>query len=138
MSSGQRQAVYLSMALLKPARIYLIDEATIELDLIVRRRFLDYMRSLKDVCVLMATHIFDHFLNDWPTHLVHLNWEGRVSVDEMSVIKPQFFAVIEQWLEEDWIKKQERTKNAAKEETKTLEQVLGENMRSDKHYNYWG
>jgi CCR4-NOT complex subunit CAF16 len=78
-SDGERRRVQLAMGLIRPWRVLLLDEVTVDLDLLARCEFLDFLRreTLSRSCtVVYATHILDN-LAQWPTHLVHLS-QGRV------------------------------------------------------------
>ncbi len=90
-SDGERRRVQLVMGLLRPWNILLLDEVTVDLDLLSRRRFLEWLKRetqerVEDVVgsqnegrtkerrrptVVYATHVMDG-LNEWPTHLVHM------------------------------------------------------------------
>ncbi|BFZ62400.1 CCR4-NOT regulatory complex component [Saitoella coloradoensis] len=79
-SDGQRRRVQLVMGLMRPWRILLLDEVTVDLDVLVRADFLDFLeRETKErgCTIVYATHIFDG-LSSWPTHLVHISL-GRIS-----------------------------------------------------------
>jgi len=84
-SDGERRRVQLCMGLLRPWKTLLLDEVTVDLDVIVRARLLEFLRrecELRGCQVVYATHIFDGLM-DWPTHVVHIH-DGRVlSADTM-------------------------------------------------------
>ncbi|XP_059437914.1 ABC transporter I family member 20 [Corylus avellana] len=73
-SDGQRRRVQICMGLLKPFKVLLLDEITVDLDVLARA---DLLRFLKRECVerggtiIYATHIFDG-LEDWPSHIVYV------------------------------------------------------------------
>ena len=74
-SDGERRRVQLAMGLLRPWSILLLDEITVDLDLLSRSNFLDFLKreTEKRPCTIVyATHILDN-LADWPTHLVHMS-----------------------------------------------------------------
>ena len=78
-SDGERRRVQLAMGLLRPWRILLLDEITVDLDLLSRSNFLDFLKretESRPCTIVYATHILDN-LADWPTHLVHMHL-GRV------------------------------------------------------------
>ncbi|KAI9844113.1 MAG: CCR4-NOT regulatory complex component [Sclerophora amabilis] len=78
-SDGERRRVQLAMGLLRPWSVLLLDEITVDLDLLSRSRFLAFLKreTEKRACTIVyATHILDN-LADWPTHLVHMAL-GRV------------------------------------------------------------
>jgi len=78
-SDGERRRVQLAMGLLRPWTILLLDEVTVDLDLLSRFNFLQFLRRETDTracTIVYATHILDN-LAEWPTHLVHMSL-GRV------------------------------------------------------------
>ncbi|KAL9613725.1 MAG: hypothetical protein Q9167_001739 [Letrouitia subvulpina] len=112
-SDGERRRVQLAMGLLRPWRVLLLDEITVDLDLLSRVRFLDFLaRETEDrgATVVYATHILDH-LAVWPTHLVHMHM-GRVkewgSMERFDVSgvrsnggNSQLGELVLRWLEDD-------------------------------------
>ncbi|KAL9087705.1 MAG: hypothetical protein Q9159_003517 [Coniocarpon cinnabarinum] len=113
-SDGERRRVQLAMGLLRPWDVLLLDEVTVDLDLLARTRFLDFLKretEQRGSTVVYATHIFDG-LGGWPSHLVRMA-TGRVKewgpVDEI-VNKGQpgdrvghsaLGRLVLRWLEED-------------------------------------
>ncbi|KAI0658559.1 P-loop containing nucleoside triphosphate hydrolase protein [Cubamyces menziesii] len=117
-SDGERRRVQLVMGLMADWDVLLLDEVTVDLDVLVRDdllRFLKRDSETRGATILYATHIFDG-LNDFPTHVAHMHlgtflmepkpWpfsnpsaEGIVSVDLGP--KPTLYAVALQWLSED-------------------------------------
>lgn len=78
-SDGERRRVQLCMGLLRPWRILLLDEITVDLDLLSRHNFLSFLKretETRDCTIVYATHILDN-LAEWPSHLVHMSL-GRV------------------------------------------------------------
>ncbi|KAH0543355.1 hypothetical protein FGG08_002311 [Glutinoglossum americanum] len=78
-SDGERRRVQLAMGLVRPWRTLLLDEITVDLDLLSRANFLEFLKreTEKRACtIIYATHILDN-LAQWPTHLVHMSL-GRV------------------------------------------------------------
>nr|GMC53361.1 ABC transporter I family member 20 [Ipomoea batatas] len=80
-SDGQRRRVQICMGLLKPFTVLLLDEITVDLDVLARA---DLLRFLKKECedqgatIIYATHIFDG-LEDWPSHIVYVA-HGRLQL----------------------------------------------------------
>jgi len=71
-SDGERRRVQLAMGLLRPWTVLLLDEITVDLDLLSRSNFLNFLKreSESRACtILYATHILDN-LAAWPSHLV--------------------------------------------------------------------
>ncbi|KAF2140465.1 uncharacterized protein K452DRAFT_229824 [Aplosporella prunicola CBS 121167] len=78
-SDGERRRVQLAMGLLRPWRVLLLDEITVDLDLLSRANFLAFLKretEERGATVVYATHILDN-LAEWPSHLVHMSL-GRV------------------------------------------------------------
>ncbi|MCJ1312777.1 CCR4-NOT regulatory complex component [Agyrium rufum] len=87
-SDGERRRVQLAMGLLRPWTVLLLDEITVDLDLLSRSEFLSWLKretEKRDCTIVYATHILDN-LAGWPTHLVHMHL-GKVKkwgkADEM-------------------------------------------------------
>lgn len=73
-SDGERRRVQLAMGLMRPWTVLLLDEVTVDLDVLARDRFLGFLKeeTEKRACTIVyATHIMDG-LAGWPTHLVRL------------------------------------------------------------------
>ncbi len=85
-SDGERRRVQLAMGLVRPWRVLLLDEITVDLDVWTRAQFLGWLRRECEAprpvddpnapgvppTIVYATHILDH-LAGWPTHLVHMH-----------------------------------------------------------------
>ncbi|SCV02185.1 LAMI_0G16666g1_1 [Lachancea mirantina] len=79
LSDGQKRRVQLAMGLLKPWRLLLLDEVTVDLDVLARSRllsFLEHETRNRRCSVVYATHIFDG-LAEWPDKLIHIR-DGRL------------------------------------------------------------
>uniref|UniRef100_A0A7S0V9H2 ABC transporter domain-containing protein n=1 Tax=Polytomella parva TaxID=51329 RepID=A0A7S0V9H2_9CHLO len=75
MSDGQRRRVQICMGLLKPYDVLLLDEITVDLDVLARLRLLDFFRSEcheRQATIVYSTHIFDG-LDDWTTHILFVH-----------------------------------------------------------------
>jgi CCR4-NOT complex subunit CAF16 len=78
-SDGERRRVQLCMGLLRPWTVLLLDEITVDLDLLSRHNFLQFLKretENRSCTIVYATHILDN-LAAWPTHLVHMSL-GRI------------------------------------------------------------
>ena len=74
-SDGDRRRVQLAMGLLRPWNLLLLDEVTVDLDLLSRSNFLTFLKretEMRQCTIVYATHILDN-LARWPTHLVHMH-----------------------------------------------------------------
>ncbi|KAI0146327.1 P-loop containing nucleoside triphosphate hydrolase protein [Xylariaceae sp. FL1272] len=74
-SDGERRRVQLAMGLIRPWTILLLDEITVDLDVLSRAEFLGWLKAeteSRECTIVYATHILDN-LAGWPTHLVHMH-----------------------------------------------------------------
>lgn len=74
-SDGQRRRVQICLGLLRPYEVLLLDEVTVDMDVVGRMdllRFFEMECAERGATVLYATHIFDG-LEDWITHVAYLN-----------------------------------------------------------------
>ncbi|ODQ82187.1 hypothetical protein BABINDRAFT_31000 [Babjeviella inositovora NRRL Y-12698] len=79
-SDGERRRVQLAMGLLQPWKLLLLDEVTVDLDVLVRNELLKYLKSecvTRGCCVIYATHIFDG-LGNWPDKIIHISGGGKL------------------------------------------------------------
>lgn len=137
-SDGERRRVQLAMGLIRPWTILLLDEITVDLDLLSRSNFLNFLKretETRPCTIVYATHILDN-LATWPTHLVHM-FLGRVkkwgSIEELNVVpKPgtgtitgnsQLGELVLRWLQEDLDERGPR--NGKRTEGKTYESFEG-------------
>lgn len=77
-SDGERRRVQLAMGLVRPWTVLLLDEITVDLDVLSRAEFLAWLKGeteARECTVVYATHILDN-LAGWPTHLVHMHLGG--------------------------------------------------------------
>lgn len=74
-SDGERRRVQLAMGLIRPWTVLLLDEITVDLDVLSRAEFLAWLKretEARDCTIVYATHILDN-LAGWPTHLAHMH-----------------------------------------------------------------
>ncbi|MCJ1367718.1 CCR4-NOT regulatory complex component [Acarospora aff. strigata] len=134
-SDGERRRVQLAMGLLRPWRILLLDEITVDLDLLSRSNFLLFLKretEIRPCTIVYATHILDN-LAQWPTHLVHMHlgkvkeW-GSMSLFEVDAIErsgnSQLGLLVLKWLKEDLEERGPRNGRAS--EGKTYESLEGQ------------
>merc|ERR1711966_271157 len=70
-SDGQRRRVQILMGLIKPFEVLLLDEVTVDLDVVARADLLKYLEKecqTRGATIVYATHIFDG-LERWATHI---------------------------------------------------------------------
>ncbi|KAI8341176.1 P-loop containing nucleoside triphosphate hydrolase protein [Chlamydoabsidia padenii] len=160
-SDGQRRRVQLVMGLLQPWDLLLLDEVTVDLDVLVRADFLAFLKEetdTREATIVYATHIFDG-LGQWPTHVAHVT-EGTIvglhtmddHFEELEKAKQDnrnrhsldspLMELCYEWLRQD--KEQLSNKNAKPIHPDTgLPHTkwddLGADMKNhgDKYYNYW-
>ncbi|KAG8824105.1 CCR4-NOT regulatory complex component [Serendipita sp. 399] len=73
-SDGERRRVQLVMGLMVPWQVLLLDEVTVDLDVLVRHDLMTFLKretEERGCTILYATHIFDG-LEEFPTHVVHM------------------------------------------------------------------
>ncbi|KAH9824737.1 P-loop containing nucleoside triphosphate hydrolase protein [Melampsora americana] len=74
LSDGERRRVQIVQGLMAPWSLLLLDEVTVDLDVMVRQELLEFLvedTAKRGCTVLYATHIFDG-LDTFPTHVCHL------------------------------------------------------------------
>lgn len=107
-SDGQRRRVQICLALLRPYQVLLMDEITVDLDVIARKDLLAYFRkecTERGTTMIYATHIFDG-LESWPTHIAHCA-HGEIrrfeEIDRFPELKQgrKLLYVVQDWLRED-------------------------------------
>merc|ERR1711871_318239 len=77
-SDGQRRRVQIMLGLIRPFTVLLMDEITVDLDIVARQDLLRFLKSECDergVAIIYATHILDG-LDDWVTHVMYLEHGG--------------------------------------------------------------
>lgn len=117
-SDGQRRRVQICMGLLRPFKVLLLDEITVDLDVVGRADLMNFLKKEceeRGACILYATHIFDG-LESWPSHLAYVA-RGRLQFFKPVADIPELQSMtlmrsIEKWLrvevEEERRKRKER------------------------------
>ncbi|KAJ8482245.1 hypothetical protein ONZ45_g15024 [Pleurotus djamor] len=80
-SDGERRRVQLCFGLMVDWDVLLLDEVTVDLDVLVRDELLQFLKSDSEergATILYATHIFDG-LSDFPTHIAHMRFGSFVT-----------------------------------------------------------
>jgi len=73
-SDGQRRRVQLLMGLMRDWKVLLLDEVTVDLDVVARANLLQHLKEeteTRGASIVYATHIFDG-LDHWATHLARI------------------------------------------------------------------
>merc|ERR1712216_342744 len=105
LSDGQRRCVQLCMGLFRPFRALLLDEITVDLDVVARAELMKYFEEEceeRGATVIYATHIFDG-MEEWATHLARVK-KGKLlgvgSPKEMGVVDGRhgLLTAVEGWL----------------------------------------
>jgi len=158
-SDGERRRVQLLLGLIEPFSVLLLDEVTIDLDVLVRQDLLRFLRDeteQRGATIVYATHILDG-LNEWPTHLLHLNngriGDGRVhSMNDLNVVEryaksgslnSPLLQLAEDWLRKELeerrriIREQQQKKDETAQKQPDLMTKLAYSDKTDKYYNYW-
>ncbi|XP_050375582.1 ABC transporter I family member 20-like [Argentina anserina] len=118
-SDGQRRRVQICMGLLRPYQVLLLDEITVDLDVLARA---DLLMFLKKECeergavIIYATHIFDG-LENWPSHIVYVaNGKLQLSMP-MDKVKETYKLSLMRTVE-SWLRKEREEERAIRKERK--------------------
>lgn len=102
-SEGQRKRVQLYLTLLKPFKICLLDEITVNLDLLVKDKFMKYLKKEtleRECCIVYVTHIFDG-LEDWGTQLIYLKKNKEIEITNIENIPNIYKHLLSKFKEEN-------------------------------------
>lgn len=106
-SDGQRRRVQICMGLLRPYKVLLLDEITVDLDVLARADLLKFLRKEceeRGATIIYATHIFDG-LENWPSHIVYVaNGKLQLSMPMDKVketYKLSLMRTVESWLRKE-------------------------------------
>ncbi|KAL8265627.1 hypothetical protein R6Q59_002971 [Mikania micrantha] len=83
-SDGQRRRVQIGMGLIKEIKVLLLDEITVDLDVLARADLLTFLKKEceeRGATIIYATHIFDG-LENWPSHIRTVEQWLRTERDE--------------------------------------------------------
>ncbi|XP_024162914.1 ABC transporter I family member 19 isoform X2 [Rosa chinensis] len=119
-SDGQRRRVQICMGLLHPFKVLLLDEVTVDLDVVARMDLLDFFKEeceQRGATIVYATHIFDG-LETWATHLAYIQ-DGELKraqkLLEVEELKSSvnLLSVVESWLRAETKQEKKKPKNPA-------------------------
>ncbi|RDX94039.1 ABC transporter I family member 19 [Mucuna pruriens] len=104
-SDGQRRRVQICLGLLHPYKVLLLDEITVDLDVVTRMDLLDFFREeceQREATIVYATHIFDG-LETWATHLAYIQAGELRRAEKLSDVielksSTNLLSVVESWL----------------------------------------
>ncbi|KAH7887765.1 P-loop containing nucleoside triphosphate hydrolase protein [Phlebopus sp. FC_14] len=130
-SDGERRRVQLCMGLMAPWDVLLLDEVTVDLDVLVRDELLTFLRhdsAARGATILYATHIFDG-LNSFPTHVAHMRFGCLVGkpipwpIPDPAASMTLYNTAL-QWLKEDRQHRRELEKQGRKSRGARKDQIL--------------
>ncbi|XP_006344794.1 ABC transporter I family member 20 [Solanum tuberosum] len=115
-SDGQRRRVQICMGLLKPFKVLLLDEITVDLDVLARSDLLKFLIKEceeRGATIIYATHIFDG-LENWPSHLIyvaHGKLQLAMPMDKVKQISNlSLMRTVERWLRKERDEERKRRK----------------------------
>ncbi|KAL6139125.1 hypothetical protein ACLB2K_064402 [Fragaria x ananassa] len=122
------------MGLLRPYKVLLLDEITVDLDLLARADLLTFLKKEceeRGTTIIYATHIFDG-LENWPSHIVYVA-KDKDKVTE--TYKLSLMRTVESWLRKERDEERARRKERkAKGLPEFDEQIEGSRVIN----NGWG
>jgi len=100
-SDGEVRRVQILMALMRTFDLLLLDEITVDLDVLTRINLLNFFKaeSQRGCTVLYATHIFDG-IDNWATHVIRVH-HRTISVYTADQLQNPFYKQVYEWLKED-------------------------------------
>ncbi|CAH9073762.1 unnamed protein product [Cuscuta europaea] len=144
-SDGQRRRVQICMGILHPYKVLLLDEVTVDLDVVARMDLLDFFKEeceQRGATIVYATHIFDG-LETWATDLVYIQ-DGVLrrseKLSEVAELKtcPNLLSVVENWLRyETPIEKKKSEINHQAAAPKKSSPFDASPFRSSRHMAYY-
>ncbi|XP_020425994.1 ABC transporter I family member 19 isoform X2 [Prunus persica] len=142
-SDGQRRRVQICMGLLHPFKVLLLDEVTVDLDVVARLDLLDFFKEeceQRRATIVYATHIFDG-LETWATHLAYIQ-DGELKraekLSEVNELKSSanLLSVVESWLRAETKHEKKRSTNPPAQTQKTSAFATSPFM-SSRHMAYY-
>jgi CCR4-NOT complex subunit CAF16 len=116
-SDGQRRRVQLAWGLMLPYKVLLLDEITVDLDVLGRAELMSFLRSEcadRQVTIVYATHIFDG-LESFMSHVAFVaNGELKFckKFEDIEGLKDRepgsLLTTVEGWLREEYVLQRER------------------------------
>tara|TARA_B100001063_G_scaffold74017_1_gene68311 strand:+ start:6426 stop:7256 length:831 start_codon:yes stop_codon:yes gene_type:complete len=104
-SDGQRKRIQIYLNLIKPFKICLLDEITVNLDLLVKDRLMQYLKKesiIRQCSIIYVTHIFDG-LNEWCSDLIYLKKNKEISIIPSSEVKDIYTYLLHSFQSEETI-----------------------------------
>ncbi|KAI0686505.1 P-loop containing nucleoside triphosphate hydrolase protein [Cytidiella melzeri] len=145
-SDGERRRVQLVMGLMGEWDVLLLDEVTVDLDVMVRDDLLTFLKSdseKRGATILYATHIFDG-LNNFPTHVAHMRLGAFVTEPTswpfheaaQAGHASQLYRVALQWLREDREHRRKLEQSGRKQRGARRDDVPADSETFYKKYDY--
>ncbi|XP_010262357.1 PREDICTED: ABC transporter I family member 19 [Nelumbo nucifera] len=142
-SDGQRRRVQICMGLLHLFQVLLLDEVTVDLDVVAR---LDLLEFLKEECdqrgatIVYATHIFDG-LETWATDVAYVQDGDLKKAEKLSELQElksasNLLSVVESWLRSETKCECKKVLNPPAETRKTSP-FDNSPFRSSRHMAYY-
>ncbi|KAK8960934.1 ABC transporter I family member 19 [Platanthera guangdongensis] len=142
-SDGQRRRVQICMGLLHPYKVLLLDEVTVDLDVVTRMDLLDFFKEeceQRGATIVYATHIFDG-LETWATDLAYIQ-EGELRrLAKLADIRElenanNLLSVVESWLRSE-VRLVKREPVLAPAQTSRTSPFDASPFRSSRHMAYY-
>ncbi|CAL1700153.1 unnamed protein product [Somion occarium] len=145
-SDGERRRVQLVMGLMGQWDVLLLDEVTVDLDVLVRDDLLTFLKSdseTRGATILYATHIFDG-LDTFPTHVAHMHLGAFVTpptswpFSDVTAhgCSPRLYNVALEWLKKDRAHRRELERNGRKARGANKSEVPSDSETFYRKYDY--
>ncbi|KAK7696159.1 hypothetical protein QCA50_000810 [Cerrena zonata] len=145
-SDGERRRVQLVMGLMGEWDVLLLDEVTVDLDVLVRDDLLTFLRrdsEERGATIVYATHIFDG-LDTFPTHVAHMRLGSFVTLPTAwpfpnvtaEGLNTRLYSVALQWLKEDRTYRAELEKTGRKKRGPITSEVPSDSETFYRKYDY--
>ncbi|KAL7226403.1 hypothetical protein ACSBR1_021493 [Camellia fascicularis] len=142
-SDGQRRRVQICMGLLHPFQVLLLDEVTVDLDVVARLDLLDFFKEeceQRGATIVYATHIFDG-LETWATDLAYIQAGELKRTDKLSELgelknSANLLSVVESWLRSETKTEKKKPINPPAQNQKTSP-FDSSPFRSSRHMAYY-
>ncbi|ORX77091.1 P-loop containing nucleoside triphosphate hydrolase protein [Anaeromyces robustus] len=152
-SDGERRRVQIVLGLINPFKVLLLDEVTVDLDVLVRSSLIQFLKEeseTRNVTIVYATHIFDG-IGDWPTHIAHLAEKHikdfytieevmnlpEIKNEKIHIFNSLLLTIVEKWLREDYQNQLKMKNDNEKESLTNWDKLADMKQYGDKYYNYW-
>lgn len=144
-SDGERRRVQLCMGLLRPWTTLFLDEVTVDLDVLVRHRLLEFLKretESRGCQIVYATHIFDGLMG-WPSHIVHMHLGQVLEAETTAAVldkykssgpNSQLLQVALKWLQQDLDARGQRKKRTWQEVRASVEGSLDHSDNFNRYF----